>query len=330
MRAACLLCLLLLAAVSVAQPSPAEVLRGPLNRIDASQLPEKFRAVLLGQAEPASLGVFYVATFLGSGSPESEQVLLLYSLVGTSFVDPDEFAELLEGKRARVRSFALDVVRMTRLSRKGTGETPAPFFVETWLEKGQIGQWSPRPRVTREAILKVFGRSKEQEADADINKTLSNVKQASLAIAIYCADSDDVFPSADSTAKVQQQTFPYTKNQNIWKSLNPEGGRILYNTSVSGTSVSMLERPAETLLLWDEKPWPDGRRVVAFADGHAKIVDGQDWGALWNGERKRRIRARAEAIAAAEKKKRKVRRVLLGAPPMGFLDSQARRPAPHR
>lgn len=109
------------------------------------------------------------------------------------------------------------------------------------------------------------------------------------AIIIYASDADDCYPYAHSTAEAQQQVFPYYKDAKLWSSKNPEGGRLLYNTSISGLTSTAIESPSQTPLLWDEKPWPDGGRNVAFADAHAKYVSREEWdGLIWPFELRRR------------------------------------------
>jgi prepilin-type processing-associated H-X9-DG protein len=111
-------------------------------------------------------------------------------------------------------------------------------------------------------------------------QTLSNVKQVALACIIYANDYDDVLPNGASTAQVQKLTEPYIKNLNLWKTLNPAGGRLLFNTKLSGVNMQSLDSIATTPMLYETKPWSDGRRVVGYADGHVKAEGADRWPAI--------------------------------------------------
>lgn len=123
-------------------------------------------------------------------------------------------------------------------------------------------------------LLGVFSQAKESAKET---ATLSNAKQLALGFMMYMGDHDDVFPYVHSTASAFRQIEPYTKNTEIQRTLNPNGGRILFNTALAGVPSTSLENPAETVLLYEDTPWPDGKRTVAFADGHAKRLDAAEW-----------------------------------------------------
>jgi len=278
----------------VGAQTPAEVLRGEGRKITIADLPESYRGVTFGSSDLGGLGMFGMWGGLPS-SGSNEQTFELLSLIGTVLVDPDEFGQLVEGKRPRIRGYVLDLAEMMRLSPRGAGEEsiPKPTFTETWIEGGRIIQWSPRPEVSREGLLRVFATPPKPAVSALRAQDLSNVKQVSLGIILYSSDYDDVYPNADSTAAAQNRVFPYTKNADIWKSKNPAGGRILFNTSLSRTSSTELANPAQTLLVWDENPWEDGGRNVGYADGHAKYLSAAEWASAWQSELERRRLRRA-------------------------------------
>lgn len=278
----------LLAASAHAQ-SPSDILRAPSHAVRAADLPDGYRAVALGTGEEGfgGLGIFAMSGFaMRGGSAEESQSALLFSLTGASFVDPDEFAQLLDGKRPRIRAYTLDLTAMMAASTRGV-RTPAPIFTESWIETGRVTQWSPRPGLTKAAILSVFGNSgRSGDMPADRSTALSNVKQVALALLIYSTDNDDRFPKADSSAKARALTHPYTKSDELWQT--PGGTRVLYNVALSGVSSTSLSDPAATLLVWEEKPASDGTRAIAFTDGHAKRVSESEWDRLWSAELGRR------------------------------------------
>jgi|GEM_PF-1127540 len=113
--------------------------------------------------------------------------------------------------------------------------------------------------------------------DDDVKRTLANAKQVGTAMVIYTADYDDVLPYAQSTKAVQYVTSPYVKNLEVWKTFNPSGSQFLYNISIGGSSLSVVESLAETVMFYESRAWPDGRRVVTFADSHAALVTAEEW-----------------------------------------------------
>lgn len=123
-------------------------------------------------------------------------------------------------------------------------------------------------------LAPVFSQAKES---AKRTATLSNAKQLALGMLLYESDYDDIAPYAQSTATVKYVIDPYLKNREVWKSLNPNGGEFLFNTSLGGVNTSEIPHPADTPLFFERNAWPDGSRVVAFADGHAKVLTPDEW-----------------------------------------------------
>ncbi len=107
--------------------------------------------------------------------------------------------------------------------------------------------------------------------------TLSNVKQLATLHLIYLQDHDELIPKVKSTEGYFRLLRPYSKNSAIEKTLNPNGGSIEFNLALAGVNFTQIASPAETVLFYDSKTWPDGYRCVAFADGHAKALDKGAW-----------------------------------------------------
>lgn len=110
---------------------------------------------------------------------------------------------------------------------------------------------------------------------AKSTQTLSNIKQAALAMVIYAADYDDVLPYVQSTGGVVAVTEPYSKNLSIF--WTADGDRFLFNMALAGVSLTAIENPAATVLLYAEVPDEDGKRSVAFSDGSARRLDPAQW-----------------------------------------------------
>ena len=58
--------------------------------------------------------------------------------------------------------------------------------------------------------------------------------------------------------------------------MNPAGGVFEPNPRLSGVPAAGVMDPINTALVFETYDWPDGKRVVAFADGHAKFIAGFD------------------------------------------------------
>src|SRR4051812_5990550 len=86
----------------------ADALRQGSKPLAATDLPESYRAVTLGSNESPG-GSFASMYFMGvasdgGGDPRGR---LLFSLMNVCFVNPEEFAELLDGKRPRIRAYTM-------------------------------------------------------------------------------------------------------------------------------------------------------------------------------------------------------------------------------
>jgi hypothetical protein len=156
---------------------------------------------------------------------------------------------------------------------------PNPKLRLTLLRKDAIVEISPRPDLTKERLAELFNPElqKTRATPASKANALSNLKQITLGMIMYQTDNDDLTPYVQDTKSAFAVTMPYIKNTDLFKSLNPAGSRILLNMAIAGVSDAEIEAPADTILYYDPKPWPDGRRLVGFTDGHVKFVEEQEW-----------------------------------------------------
>ncbi|MBS1721978.1 MAG: hypothetical protein JSS66_03105 [Armatimonadetes bacterium] len=161
-----------------------------------------------------------------------------------------------------------------------------------------IAAISPANGVTKEDLIKVQTMKMHSDAEAAAAGTaptevahdapaaeaatpddqgLSHAKQLGMALQIYAQDYDDVLPYAQGTKAVQFVTYPYVKNIDVWKTMNPNGSDFRFNIAVGGSSLPAIDLPAETVMFFESKPWPDGTRLVTFLDGHARRVTHDEW-----------------------------------------------------
>lgn len=109
---------------------------------------------------------------------------------------------------------------------------------------------------------------------------ISNMKELGLASLIYANDYDGAFPPKMATAL---EAKPYLRadsqakapgsdqaNDSIFVSMNPSGGVILGDPRLAGKDPESFADPAKVVMFYDERPWPNGRGLACYVDGHAK------------------------------------------------------------
>ncbi len=114
------------------------------------------------------------------------------------------------------------------------------------------------------------------QSPADKSENLSRLKQLATGMSMYSMDWDDQFPAVQDTPSAFAVEFPYVKDMKVFKSLTP-GSRFLFSMAIAGVNVEDIGNPSATIMFYDEKPCSDGRRAVAFADGHAKYAAPDEW-----------------------------------------------------
>jgi prepilin-type processing-associated H-X9-DG protein len=127
----------------------------------------------------------------------------------------------------------------------------------------------------------MFAHSHEviQQAHAAAQSTLclSNVKQICTGILIFENDSDDVLKATPSNW--ESKIWPYVKNKDIFTCpLDPKGTHsYTLNGNLAGVNAAKIDRPAETVLIYEGKRGVlnfrhNGRATVGFSDGHVKML----------------------------------------------------------
>lgn len=120
----------------------------------------------------------------------------------------------------------------------------------------------------------------EARASAQATTCLSNVKQLATGILMFEADHDDVL--AATAANWQKNVMPYVKENRLFTCpLDVDRGAVVsysINAKLLGKSATSIDAPADTVLVYEGKNGQldfrhNGRAAVAFADGHARLVD---------------------------------------------------------
>ncbi len=119
-------------------------------------------------------------------------------------------------------------------------------------------------------LFPIFASAKTAAKKA---RTLSNVKQVGTSLAIYMSDSDDVYPLRfGSNDDLKEFLMPYTKNEELFTSFNPNGGVLLPNVKLQKYSATEVMDARNTIALFEEKMWPGEGKCYGFVDTHAKFL----------------------------------------------------------
>jgi hypothetical protein len=270
---------------------------GLKSKISLKDMPDTFRPVKVGAGETDTFTSLMPYMLLNSG-PMGNNAMLINALQSNW---TDGTVLNIEGQRFLV-TYKLQMDIPT--GRGGAMPPPPTDLALQLIRVDSIKSLSPDVSLTKEALVQYFTLSAVAPAEmaavtapapsyqgavqaSEKTQTLSNLKQVALATIMYCTDYDDVYPYVQNTGTVQEVTYPYVKNREVWKTLNPKGGRFLFNLAIGGASAPQIENPAEMPMFYEERAWPDGSRAVAYADGHAKFVPASGWAAIQKELKKR-------------------------------------------
>jgi prepilin-type processing-associated H-X9-DG protein len=161
-------------------------------------------------------------------------------------------------------------------------KTPEPTLKISLVALDSIQGVTPCPEMKKEELISLFGSPGRQatapgQVAARQAEALSDVKQVALGLIMYDNDYDDFLPYTQDSKSTWYVIYPYVKSLKIFKTPNPNGGMIRFNMGISGATMSSIQSPADTVLLYESEPWPDGRRAVAYCDGHVKLVSADAW-----------------------------------------------------
>jgi len=111
--------------------------------------------------------------------------------------------------------------------------------------------------------------------------SLSNVKQLSTGMLIYITDFDDVFPYPQTEKGWQMPIYPYLKNKNLYRTLNPAKPEFFrFNMALGGVSATAIGSPTTMPMFYDPTAWPDGKYLHSRTDTSSKFVEASTWKAI--------------------------------------------------
>lgn len=250
------------------------------SEIPASEIPSGWNAVRI---KVQGFQSFYdtLMPFLllsGGGNASEEPIMQLLRLSEISWTDGEW--KTIDGESYLI-TYQMHVELPDLMKSRNKADLTPPNLQLRLIRKSSITSLEPLAGVTKDDYTKVLlpdtALSSPSQIAAKRAATLSNMKQISLGLIMYASDYDDVLPYAQGTEAVKYVTYPYIKNVQIWKTYNPNGGDIRFNMCLAGADFADIERPAETVMFYESKQWPDGTRCVAFTDGHVKMLDPNVW-----------------------------------------------------
>ena len=257
-----------------------------------SDLPDDYSAVKLSVSASGSDPLASLWPLLGLGAHVGNQAETnaKYRLAQCYWTNGDTVRAV---NREFLVTYKLDVELLEAIAQNSTlvdggepkAKAPEPSLKINLVALDSIQSVAPCPDLTKKDLLKSYGNPDWQitppmRTESQQTSTVSNVKQVALGMIMYTNDWDDYCPYPQSSKAAWYVEYPYVKNINVFKTLNPKGGMIRFNMGIAGASTTSIASPADTVLLFESEPWPDGRRVVAFCDGHVKLVNEQTWADL--------------------------------------------------
>ena len=93
---------------------------------------------------------------------------------------------------------------------------------------------------------------------------------------MFLADNEDVMPDMTDTVAVLDELGAYVRNEEVF--FQPETGQAYgINSSLSQKRLAEVADPVSIAVFYEEEPGGDGKRGVAFLDGHAARVGEAEW-----------------------------------------------------
>jgi hypothetical protein len=148
-----------------------------------------------------------------------------------------------------------------------------------------MGNLTDIRRFDRDAEIAAYMKSYQEIAAAaaassgeERSSAASNIKNVAIAVEMFIADYDKL-PAMKTPEEFRAALQEYVQNDDVFK--DPETGEYYaVNPSVSDKGVSDLKDPAKTVVAYQAAPDKDGKRWLAFADGHVQQATEDQWKGL--------------------------------------------------
>jgi prepilin-type processing-associated H-X9-DG protein len=126
------------------------------------------------------------------------------------------------------------------------------------------------------AISSIYSNFQDGSSSA-ADQSVENLRQLSLGLLQYLEDNDEHYPDMTSMAPVKKAVTKYVQSQgDIF--VEPDTKKPYgINPWVSKRSLAAIDSPADFVVFYETKPGADGKRAVAYADGHVKRLTASEW-----------------------------------------------------
>lgn len=249
--------------------------------ITVEELTDEFTAIKIGDESQAGAMMPYMLFGMMMDGNESDQIEKL-RYIDARWSKGD--VVVLGGKDFLVTYKTEAMEMMMAMSGEFDKAVPPVFHLDL-VNLDNIKTIAPVAGLTPERYKELFADvlghisdvTNEASMSAMQSSALSSIKQLTIGMLMYATDYDDITPYAQATVAVKYVTLPYIKNDLIWSTGNPDGSKFYFNMAIAGVSLTDVEEPARVVMFYESRAWPDGRRMVSFCDGHARMATEEEW-----------------------------------------------------
>lgn len=170
-----------------------------------------------------------------------------------------------------LRLLGLDKMQMVGYSRIADDGASTHAVLEVSHVQGMGSVLSMAPMAAA-VLYPVFMHAREK---ARQTQSISNLKQLDLAAMMDTQDNDEIYPMLKTTEDIKR-LMPNEKVYTQPSSHLP----YLPNPALAGKPLGEFADPVNTITFYEQSPYADGGRCVAFLDGHVAYVSAKDWAGM--------------------------------------------------
>ncbi len=153
--------------------------------------------------------------------------------------------------------------------------TMAALFVAT----GAVLPLLASAQTSQASGQRASARDNQKAQAARVKLSNSNLKRLMIGVLQYAYDHKEVspvYPPMQNMFQLKKAVFPYVKTEQIFR--QPGTGTFYVpNAALSKKSVANIDSVSTFAAIYEAQVGSDGRRGVAFADGHVKRVTASEW-----------------------------------------------------
>jgi len=183
--------------------------------------------------------------------------------------DPYQGNPMLAGKTVAELPDPSQVMVLFEVTPDNNGQRVVAFL-DGHVEAVDAQRWAALKEKMAKAVQPMAAKDAQTES-------LNRLRQLAVCIAISAQDNDEMLP-AMQTAEQLKATLTKATQVDV-KIFTKPGTVEAYqpNPTLSQKALGEIKKPEETILCYEATPWPDGKRGVAFLDGHVVFVGPQQW-----------------------------------------------------